>query len=417
MTRTRGDGTFAFEHVPAGRGRVAMTAAATGFYMTSQEQDVEVRQGETSTVDFVVREVLVSGHVTRSGTPAPGLRVTLRSREGATYFSFGPGPAVPPSGPQRMTGVTREDGSYELLLDTPGAADLSIDAPDGSTGFPRRLVEIPDVDAHTIDVSLSGVPVTGIVVEKDTEAPIAQARVTAVLPGKPGATAIGGADGRFRFELDPGEYRVQANAAEQGYGSAQTSVSVDAGGAPEIRLALSRGLGISGKAVDPGGRGLGGLSVFAQGQDEGTPSSGYGQTLPDGSFRVDGLSAGAHILTVSTETGLFGVRSGVAAGTEGVVLTLRPGGRIRLQVNGPGGSPLGGAWASVTKVDGLAFPNGSALAQTDALGIAEMTSPAGSVAVDVRKGSLRGGATVNVSPGEVAAATTTVAEAPSGGIP
>ena len=413
MAATRGDGTFAFEHVPTGRSLVVMATSSAGFYMSSEEKEVDVRQGETSTVDFVVREILVSGHVTRSGAPAPGLRVTIRSRGGRSYFSFGPGLApASPSGPQRMTGVTREDGSYELLLDVPGAADLSIDALDGGIGFPRRLVEVPDVDAHTIDVNLSGVPVTGIVVEKDTEAPIAQARVTAVLPGKPGATTIGSADGRFHFELDPGEYRILANASEQGYGSAQTSVTVDSGGAPEIRLALSRGLSIAGKAVDPVGRGLGGLSVFAQGQDAGAASSGYGQTLPDGSFRIEGLSSGAHILTSSTDTGLFALRSGVAAGAEGIVLTLRPGGRVRLQVNGPDGSPLGGAWASVTKVDGLPFPGGSAVAQTDALGIAEMASPPGFVAVDVRKGGRRGGTTVNVSPGEVAAATVKVTEAP-----
>jgi protocatechuate 3,4-dioxygenase beta subunit len=418
MAGTRADGAFAFEHVPVGRSFVVLSASSAGAYMTSEEKEVEIRQGETTIVDFVIREIVVSGHITRSGAPAPGLRVTIRSRQGRSYFSFGPGLApASPSGPQRMTGVTREHGAYELLLDLPGPADLSVDALDGSIGFPRRLVEIPDVDAHTIDVNLSGVPVTGIVVEKDTDAPIAQARVTAALPGKSGATTIGGADGRFRFELDPGEYRILANASEQGYGSGQTSVTVDSGGAPEIRLALSRGLGISGKAVDPGGRGLGGLSVFAQGQDAGAPSFGYGQTLPDGSFRIDGLSSGAHILTVSTDTGLFALRSGIAAGAEGVVLTLRPGGRIRLQVNGPDGSPLAGAWAAVTKVDGVPFPGGNPAPQTDALGITEMVAPAGVVDVDVRKGALRGRAAVNVSPGEVAAATVRVAQGPSGGNP
>jgi len=316
-----------------------------------------------------------------------------------------------------MTGVTREDGSYELLLDVPGAADLSIDALDGSIGFPRRRVEIPDADAHVIDVNLLGVPVTGIVVEKDTDAPIAQARVTAVLPGKPGATTIGGADGRFRFELDPGEYRVQADASEQGYGSAQAPVTVDTGGAPEIRLALSHGLSISGKAVDPGGGGLGGVSVFAQSQDTGTPSAGYGQTLPDGSFRIEGLSSGAHILSASTDSGLFAVRSGTAAGAEGVVLSMRPGGRIHLQVKGPDGSPLKGAWASATKVDGLSFDSGNGAPATDELGMTELASPAGVVEVDVRKGALRGHTTVNVSPGEVAGATVSVSEAPSEGTP
>jgi protocatechuate 3,4-dioxygenase beta subunit len=409
MASTRGDGTFAFEHVPVGRSFVALSASSAGAYMTSAEKEVDVRQGETSTVDFVVREILVSGHVTRSGAPAPGLRVTIRSRQGTHFFSFGPGLAPPsPSGPQRMTGVTREDGSYELLLDMPGAADLTIETSDGRTGFPTRLVDIPDADAHTIDVNLSGVPVSGIVVEKDTDTPIVQARVSAVSPGQPGTTTLGGADGRFHFELDPGEYRIFANASDQGYGEAQTSVTVDSGGAPEIRLALSRGLSISGKAVDLAGRALAGLAVFARGQEAGAPSSGFNQTLADGSFRIDGLSQQAHTLTSSTDTGLFAVRSGVAAGAKGVVLTLRPGGRIRLQVIGPDGSPLEGAWGSVSRVDGVPLPGGNAIAQTDALGIAEIGAPAGFVDVDARKDTLRGRASVSVNPGETVAATVRV---------
>jgi protocatechuate 3,4-dioxygenase beta subunit len=419
-TSTRGDGTFAFEHVRAGRGRAAMSAGGAGFYMTSQEQDVDVRQGETTTVDFVVRDVLVSGHVTRSGAPAPGLRVTIRTREATTFFSFGPGlaPSAPPSGPQRMTGVTREDGSYELLLDVPGAADLSIDALDGSVGFPSRLVEIPDADAHVIDVNLSGVPVTGIVVDKDTDAPIAQARVSAYRPGKPGATTLGGADGRFRFELDPGEYRISANASEQGYAAAEASVSVDSAGAPEVRLSLRHGLSLSGKAVDPAGGGLAGTPVFARGEPAGASSSaGMCFTLADGSFRIEGLSSGPHILTASTASGLFAVRRGIAAGAQGIVLMLRPGGRIRLQVNAADGSPLQGALAGVTRVDGVPFMGGLTTPTTDALGVVELGSPAGLVDLEVRKGTLRGRATVAVGEGALASATVAVAESPAGGNP
>jgi len=414
MAATRGDGTFAFEHVPAGRSRVVISASSGGAYMTSEEKEVDVRQGETSTVDFVVREILVSGHVTRSGAPAPSLRVTIRSREARSYFSFGPGLApASPSGPQRMTGVTREDGGYELLLDVPGAADLSVEALDGRTGFPTRLVDIPDVDAHMIDVNLSGVPVSGIVVETDTDAPIAQARVAAVLPGKPGATTLAGADGRFHFELDPGEYRMFADALDQGYGKAEAPLTVQSEGAPEIRLALSRGLSISGKAVDLAGRGLSGVPVVARGQDAGAPSSGFNQTLADGSFRIDGLSSQAHILTASNDTGLFAVRSGVAAGAKGVVLTLRPGGRIRLQVTGSDGSPLEGAWGTVNRVDGVPFPGGeNAMAQTDALGIAEFAAPAGFVDVYARKDTLGGGVSVSVNPGELVTVAIRVAEAP-----
>ena len=67
---------------------------------------------------------------------------------------------------------------------------------------------------------LSGVPVSGIVVEKDTDAPIAKAGVSASAREE-GREHRGGADGRFHFELDPGEYRVSAGAPEQGYGQAK----------------------------------------------------------------------------------------------------------------------------------------------------------------------------------------------------
>jgi protocatechuate 3,4-dioxygenase beta subunit len=417
MAATRADGTFTFEHVLAGRRRISLSASSAGAYMSGEEKEVDVRQGETAVVDFVMREILVSGQVTRAGAPAPGLRVTIRSRKARHYFSFGPGLAPPsPSGIQMLTGVTREDGSYELLLDAPGPADLSVDSLDGRTGFPARLVDIPDVDAHTLDVSLSGVPVSGIVVDKDTDAPIPQARVVTHLTGKPGAHTLSKADGRFQFELDPGEYRVMANAIDQGYGEAQTTVTVDAGGAPEIRLALSRGVSVSGKAVDLTGRGLAWVSVAARGQDAGAPSSGFNQTLSDGSFRIEGLASQPHTLTASTLTGLFAVRSGVPGGAKGVVLTLRPGGRIRLQVIGPDGSPVADAWGSVASVDGVPVPAGN-VGQTDALGVTEFAVPSGNLDVEVRKGTLRGRVSVGVNPGETATATVRVEEAASGGIP
>jgi hypothetical protein len=312
-----------------------------------------------------------------------------------------------------MTGVTREDGSYALLFDAPGPADLAVVSLDGRTGFPTRLVHVPDVDAHTIDVNLSGIPVSGIVVDKDTDAPIPQARVGASVAGKPGAFTIGKADGRFQFELDPGEYRIVADASEQGYSGAQTTVAVDAGGAPEIRLALSRGVSISGKAVDPGGRPLAGVAVVAKAQDVGAPSSGINNTLADGSFRIDGLAAQPHTLTASTFlSGLFAVRHGVAPGATGVVLTLQPGGRIRLEVTGPDGSPLEGGRAFVERVDGVAFSGFHAIAETDALGVVELAAPPGFVQVEVRKGTLRGQVSVSVTPGETAPATVRVAEAP-----
>jgi hypothetical protein len=415
MAVTHGDGSFAFEHVPTGRGRVSLISVSAGQHAKTQEKQVDVREGETSTLDFVLREILVSGRVTRSGAPASNLRVRFHSYTagGGTGSSFG----YEPSEPQRMTGITREDGSYALIMDTPGKANVSIESLDGGIGFSSRLVTIPDVDAYTVDLSLSGIPVSGIVVEKDTDVPIAQAMIM-VLPGAPTTPSLSGADGRFRLELEPGEYKIAAIA--EGHRMVEIPVTVDPGGTPEVRFVLSRGLSISGKVVDPAGLGVGGVQVVARGGGgEGAlpQSAGLSQTLPDGSFQIDGLASELHMLTAFSDGGSFGTRSDVAAGAKDVVLSLRPGGKIRLQVTGPDGSPVQGASARAIRVDGISLPPWGEASRTDALGIVELVAPAGSVEVWVRQGALDGRATVSVASGAMAEAAVKLAGLPPTGAP
>jgi hypothetical protein len=86
-------------------------------------KEVEVREGETTSVDFSSREILVNGHVTKAGTPLPNLRLRFMGSGGMSFMSMGAGfdsVAAAPTGPQRQVGTTGEDGTFALIVDTPG---------------------------------------------------------------------------------------------------------------------------------------------------------------------------------------------------------------------------------------------------------------------------------------------------------
>jgi hypothetical protein len=78
------------------------------------------------------------------------------------------------------------------------------------------------------------------------------------------------------------------------------------------------------------------------------------------------------------------------------VLTLRPGGKVTVHVVGPEGQPVEGAWTGI-----LQFGMSS---RTDARGLADVMTPAGTVEVRARKDRLEGAATVTVEERGTAAA-------------
>jgi hypothetical protein len=412
LVTTNADGMFVMEHVPAGRARVSLMARSGSRFMGSQTKDVEVRDGESTPVEFRAREILVSGHVTRAGTPVPAARITLRgSAAFAMYFgSGGDEVAAAPVGPQRMAAVTAEDGGYELIVDEPGSIRVLVDTADGRVRYPMKSVEVPDADAFTMDLAYNVAAVAGIVLDKETDRPLPRARVFAGRkkdePGASGASsAQAGDDGRFQLELEPGVYVVEASADD--YGMAETEVTVGGEGAGDLKFALTRGLVLSGKVVDTRGRGMGGLNVSAI--DVATAphgEGGYAQTLPDGTFRMGGLRPAVYRVVAQSEVGSFAKRDGVRPGDEDMVLTLRAGGRVAIRALGPDGQPVAGALAS-SEDTWMAV-------KTDAQGVAEMTVPAGTSVIRVEKDRLEGRATVTVSEGGVAAVEVKLASGTGG---
>jgi len=410
MTPIAPDGTFVVEHVAAGTVNVVLMEGSGGQLSSSKEREVELLEGQTATVEFVPRDILVTGHVTRGGAAAGNLRLRVFGDHFNAMFLSSGAAAPPAAGPQRMTALTREDGAYEMLVDEPGKGTVRIESLDGTVTYPTQRVEFPDADTFAFDIALPTAALSGIVVDRDTDQPVPKANVFAASthpdPNARFATAamanaVTGTDGRFRLEIEPGEYKVSARA--EGFSAEVLTLNVGESGASDVRLALGRGLSIRGRVVDSRGQGVGSLRVGAVTGDLDSPRwGGAAISMPDGTFEIAGLAAGDFNLVAQSDLGFFGVRPGVTAGSSDVTLTLRRGGRVVVTVLGPDGTPARGAFTTVRRVSGVVAYGIGAMMPTDARGNTELNVPVGAVEVRATmEGGLEGFATVAVTEGAV----------------
>jgi protocatechuate 3,4-dioxygenase beta subunit len=317
----REDGTFLVERVPAGPSTLSVQSSATGLggpmsiaFQPVIEREIEVVDGETSVVDIQTREILVRGRVTRGGEPVAGLLVSFMSAVGGfTMYGatgMGQGPATAAAGPQPLNGVTREDGSYELLVMEPGQYRASRRAPDGMMSSPlmsqgKPMVEIPDVPSFVVDFTLGSARVSGVVAERDSGKPVARASVG--FGGKAGFGAgISDGEGRFSFDVEPGEGKLRVRA--EGFAFGERDLTVGEGGLEDLRLELSQGLEIHGRVLDAAGRPAADLQVAAQA--ESGPASAFGQVLPDGTFRLRGVVDGSYTVSAGSDRAGFGYQTG-----------------------------------------------------------------------------------------------------------
>jgi hypothetical protein len=376
------DGTFVVDHVPTGRVTITLLSGKQDDYRSIAAVDAEVREAETSPVDFLLRSIVVTGKVTRGGTPLAGARVEFETAHGGMMISGGGGPGEPPAN----VGITGDDGSYQLTISEAGETYVNIQTSDRRGRLPAPPLQVPDTDSTVADFNFSGSFVEGVVVDRDTEQPIAGAMVTAQ-PKDPGrgrsAGSYGNADGegRFHLELEPGEYRVNARA--EGYGGDAVPVTVD-GGSAGVRVVLIQGLTIRGSVVDPSGRGVGGVIIRGATMVTNNRFSTSGRTLPDGSFELSGLRPGRYVLAAVADGGLFAIVTGLLPGGRPATLALRPGGRVRVKVLGPDGAPAAGAFVGVSGYPGarVYLPGG----QADSAGLIELNSPLGEVEITASNG-------------------------------
>jgi hypothetical protein len=242
MVPVQANGSFVVEHVTPGTVQVTLLVGASAAPARSLSKEVEVREGETSTVDLSSREILLAGQVTRRGAPQGRVRVSTRRRgRGLPPALLGGGRAVPGE-PQRGTAVTDEDGRYQMLLDEPGEIRLRVETLDGETELAFRREEVPDADSHVIDIAMTGVLVSGTIINQETDEPVSEASVSAVRldsEGEAQQRARSGPDGRFTLELEPGEYRLAATGER--YSVESLAITVGESGLSDLTLALVKG--------------------------------------------------------------------------------------------------------------------------------------------------------------------------------
>jgi protocatechuate 3,4-dioxygenase beta subunit len=401
--RTLDDGSFRIEHLP--EGRLIASVLHTEGDMTSSVQslEVEIVEGETRYVEFQPRRVLVQGRVTRGGTALPGVEIELTPSGFSSTMYGGMADGPPTAGPRLLMGLSGEDGYYELIVGEPGEYQLSASA--HGVGLPWKTVTVPDVEAFTMDLDFGSVRVSGRVVDKETESPIADANVVAnsTTPSGFSAGLPTGADGSFELELEPGEFTLSVRA--DGYGRLVEKILVGEGGRADLVLALSPGFGIKGRVVDRSGRGVEQLRVIAieDSPDIATPPAftGVARTIPDGAFELEDLGPGRYNLLVGSESVGFAYALSVPAGARDQQLVLRPFGEVEVLVVDENETPVNSAIVALAAINGRKVRG--IQSTTDANGRLALPVPLGNVTI---KSALLNGpegmSTVAVSENEAA---------------
>jgi hypothetical protein len=382
--RTSEDGSFRIEHLPAGKLTASLQHTEGDGMYAVQSREVDIAEGETTYVEFHSRRVVVQGQVRRGGSALSGVEIELMP-EGPFSASYGGISRVgpPTAGPRYLTGISDEDGYYELLVGEPG--EYSVSASAYGVGLPSRTVTIPDVESLALDLDFGGAVVSGRVVEKETDAPVAGAFVeassTKLSAGGSGAGLEVGPDGLFELELEPGEFAIVVRA--EGYATAMEKVAVEEGGRSDLVFALSSGRRITGRILDTSGRGVGNLRVMSleDSPDISAPPMhmGYARTIPDGSFSLDDLAQGRYNVLAGNGLAGFAFLPSVPSGTEDLELVLRPGGKVEVLVVDGEGTAIANAIAVVAAIDGrkVRVAQGTA----DGRGRLDLVAPQGNVTI------------------------------------
>ncbi len=172
---TGADGSYRLPHLPAGAAKI-VRRGGTSSLDDQERRSVALADGAVVRVDFVLGN-RVEGTVRRGGLPVPGARVALtelvqpEGKGNRPSFDF-----------QVQAGFTDADGRYAIGGVRAGEKLISISH--GRQGT-RRVVPVADQPVTTLDVELPARLVTGVVVAKESGAPIAGATVRSTPPGEP----------------------------------------------------------------------------------------------------------------------------------------------------------------------------------------------------------------------------------------
>ncbi|HSF19580.1 MAG TPA: carboxypeptidase regulatory-like domain-containing protein [Vicinamibacteria bacterium] len=418
-TTTGPDGTFRIEAVKPGATTVRLLASDPNYAAVVQEREVEVAEGETSFVEFESRQVVVSGQVSKRGVSLGGVSVSFRpeAARGGSGMFVGGGTARPVAGPLALNAVTTPDGYYELYVDAPGAYEVTVTAAAGTTRFPSQNVLIPDVTSHVTDLVLDTASLAGRVVSKETQAPVADARVRAyALETGPAADTLGfsltDTSGAFRIEIHPGRYRLMVLA--DGFSPLERTVTASETSPQELLVELDPGQVIRGRVFDANGEVP--SHFYLRAVEDAQPTtdpprfSHWAEVHPDGAFELRDLAPIRYNVLAGSDLDGFAFATGIESGAE-LTFRLRPAAWIQVRVVNESGVPVPEAQVAVSALAGRKVRD--ATRRTDAQGMLDLYAPAGSLELKAVKGDdLEGSAVVTVGEGERAPAQIVLRPAP-----
>jgi protocatechuate 3,4-dioxygenase beta subunit len=335
---TGADGTYDFPHVVAGSHTLRLLPASQdGFEVVTKT--AVVSEGGIAVVDFEPEaSIRLSGFVLDDERPLAHAQL---------FFT-------PASGLQ-LAGVKLAradgDGRYEVALDAPGRYRVMVQT--GVTGGSSTEVDVPEERDVVRDIALASAGISGTVTDEDG-APVPGAAVAArpEVESEPLGEALLIAEtddaGRYAIQgLADGVYRVTAVASGYRVGEVHP-VTVDAArGTLTVDLRLEGGRRLHGLVVDPQGRGIAGAYVFGASSASPDPlNPASAETDVNGAFEMTSPADGPLDLSVFAAGWAPSLARGLVPDERGehepIVLHVRPGGRLRVQVVDHEGHPVAG---------------------------------------------------------------------------
>ncbi len=340
--RADAEGAFAFDALPAARCR--LWAQAPGFVAGGPDPDgartLDLTGGEP--VDDLelglFEEASVQGHVMAHGEPVEGATLTVLYLES---------PVADGAYTATAEGTSDAAGAFHIEHMGPGRIQLLAEHDDYAMAESEALYLAPGDHLRDVDIDMSrGGSVVGLVVD-DEGRPVADARVELVAPGRkrPREASVD-EGGAFSFEgVAPGEATVTARA--MGFRRARQVVHVGAGDEVEARLVLRPREGFGGRVVGPDGEPVARAAVMAwpDGPPAGAGAAGDAPrpaafTDSQGRFWLGWVPNERTRVWASHPAYAPSPRESPLSAEGELVLTLRPGGRLRGRVVERGGRPV-----------------------------------------------------------------------------
>ena len=310
---TGDDGKFTLQSVPSGVIRLTATTAILQGRSTAQTVEVPDDATELPVEIAFQGASRLSGLVSRSGKPLPGLTVAAV-------------PDPPDGSGQRYSGMTDDAGQYALEGMSDGGFMVSVNGQGAS--YRKSLQVSGDTNG---DIALTGLAVQGTITDSATGAPVEGAAVQAETGQESQLSsvkrAVTDSNGSYSLaDVDPGSYQVTAR--KDGYQLKTQTASVDSQ-AVQLDFALDSGAGLRIRVTDGlSGMALGGVTVLAFGASGSIAFLGPVSLDGTGSGEIPSLAPGQYFVTLFAPSYSSRALPGVTVPADTVPVSMTPGGRV-----------------------------------------------------------------------------------------